>query len=215
LFNQDLFKTSWFGKMEINLASVGSIDMRFKNIILVLGTAILMMACSGTPKTDNMDSAGSDSMDLLQKGFLLSLPVADGWKVVKKSDYKVFLAKQGTNEGDQYTLQTVVVSLPSFENDEEFMDYIKHRMMRDGSTQETTLFTGHGDSCVENNSKEEKQEKGKTMILEMINFTCRHPDNKNAGVYLAYSKKYSPGNGDKDFAEKALELFNHLYFTEL
>ena len=191
--------------------------MRFKNILLLLGSVVLVVACSSTPKTDNA-AAEPETTDLLQKGFLLSLPAADGWNVVKKSDYKVFLAKHGENEDETYTLQTVVVSLPSFENDDEFLDFIKQRMMKaipGDPSQETTMFTGHSANCVQNSNKQTRLVKGEEKVFEMIDFTCIHPDNKNAGIYMAYSKTYSPGHGDEDFSAKAEELFNHLYFTEL
>lgn len=191
--------------------------MRFKNILILLGSLVLVAACSTAKKADTT-AAEPETTDLLQKGFLLSLPVADGWNVVKKGDYKVFLAKKGANEDEKYTLQTVVVSLPSFENDDEFLEFIKRRMMKaiPGDVyQETTLFKGHSEDCVQNSNKQNKQVNGKEMVIEMIDFTCRHPDNKNAGIYMAYSKTYSPGHEDEDFSDKALELFNHLYFTEL
>lgn len=191
--------------------------MRFKNSLLILSTALFVIACSSSNKMET-ESTAAESNDLLQKGFLLSVPAADGWSVVKKSDYKVFLAKKDPDNNEQYTLQALVVSLPSFETDEEFLEFIKRRMIKAspaGVSQDTTLFTGHGDACVQNKSKEERLVKGKTMILEMVNFTCRHPDNKSAGVYLAYSKNYHEGSSDEDLSEKALELFNRLYFTEL
>lgn len=191
--------------------------MRFKNSLLILSTALFLIACSSSRKMETEPTA-AESNDLLQKGFLLSVPTADNWTVVKKSDYKVFLAKQGAKQNEQYTLQAVVVSLPTFTSDEEFLDFIKRRMIQaspTGAPQNTTLFSGHSEPCVQNASKEESLVKGRTVILEVVNFTCRHPDNKTAGVYLAYSKKYFEDENEENITANARELFSRLYFTEL
>ena len=190
--------------------------MQFKNLLLLLSSALLVFACSSTKPPE--EDTGAASLDLMQKGFLLSLPEEEGWSVVKKGDYKVLLTRTG--ETGSYTIQSLVVSLPTFEEDEQFLAFIKGRMDESSKNNkvmesDTSIFTGNNESCVQHTSTEERTQKGQAVTLEIVSFTCRHPNNPNAGVYMALSKSYEPGTSDENMQEKALELFNRLYFTEL
>lgn len=192
--------------------------MQFKNILLLLSSALLVFACSSTKAPDVEDKA-SANVDLMQKGFLLSLPQSEGWSVVKKSDHKVLLSKRDAT--GSYTIQTLVVALPIFEDETQFLDYIKDRMATSRKNNkvlehDTTIYTGSNELCVQYISKEKRKSKsGQALTLEVVSFTCRHPDNANAGVYMALSKSYVPGTSSENLTEKATELFNSLYFTEL
>ena len=191
--------------------------MQFKNILLLLSSALFVFACSSTQAP--VEDTGSASVDLMQKGFLLSLPEEEGWQVVKKSEYKVLLSKKG--ETGSYAIQALVVSLPMFEEVDQFLEFIKNRMAESSKNQKvlesnTSMYAGNNEVCVQYTSKEKRKSKtGQALTLEIASFTCRHPDNPNAGVYLALSKNYIPGSSDENMAEKATELFNRLYFTEL
>ena len=191
--------------------------MQFKNILLLLSTALFVFACSSTKPPE--EDVASASVDLMQKGFLLSLPESEGWSVVKKTDYKVLLSKQ--NESGGYTIQSLVVSLPVFEEDAQFVDFIKNRMAESSKKQkvieqDTSMFAGGNEVCVQHTSKQERKSKsGSPLTLDVASFTCRHPNNPEAGVYMAISKSYEPGSSDENLLETATVLFNSLYFTEL
>jgi len=193
--------------------------MRLKNILLLLSTALLAVACSSTKTTEVDDTTARN--DLMQKGFLLSLPEEEKWSVAKKGDYMVMLSKQGENGSDRYTIQTLVVTLPTFEEDNQFLEFIENRMATsqkdaDVSESSASFFTGDNQICVQYNSKEKsKNVDGAAQTLEVVSFTCRHPDNANAGVYIALSKSYEPGTSEEDLTAMATEIFNRLYFTEL
>ena len=190
--------------------------MQFKNLLVLLSSALLVFACSST-KAPEEDVAAA-SLDLMQKGFLISLPEDEGWQVVKKGDYKVLLTRTGAT--GSYTIQSLVVSLPTFEEDEEFLNFIKGRMDDSNKNNkvmesDTSIFSGNNETCIQHMNKQERMQKGNPVTLEVVSFTCRHPNNPNAGVYMALSKSYEPGASDENMQEKALELFNRLYFTEL
>ena len=193
------------------------INMKFKNLLLLLSSALFVFACSSTKAPE--EDVGSASVDLMQKGFLLSLSEADGWSVVKKTDYKVLLSKQ--NESGGYTIQTLVVSLPLFEDDTQFLGFIENRMADTRKKHKviehnTAMYAGSNEICVQYTSKEERKSRsGEPLTLDVVSFTCRHPNNPEAGVYMALSKSYAPGSSDENMLETATELFNRLYFTEL
>ncbi len=155
------------------------------------------------------------------KGFSLSLPDQEEWTIVKNTPYKVIMTKQGLAGDERYTIQALVVKLPNFKSDEDFMNFISKRMKKSQKKskvkvleQNVQLVDGQDSKCVQYNSKEQYQGKSKPIMLEIANFTCRHINKENAGVYLAYSKKYPQGNDDNNFGANAAELFSHMALIE-
>jgi len=120
---------------------------------------------------------------------------------------------------EQSMIQALVVKLPKFNSDKDFMNFIANKMKKSQKqsgakvTKKHMQFVeGQDAKCVQYNSKE--QHSNKITMLEVVSFTCRHPDRENAGVYLAYSKKYSKGNDDKNFNENAAGVFSYMALAE-
>lgn len=192
--------------------------MQFKTLFLFF-SAISLIACSSTQKIQKQAPADqmAPASNIIQKGFSLSIPDQADWTMVKNESYKIIMTKPGAENNERYTIQAVMVKLPNFNNDEEFMSFITNRMEKSQKKSKvkvieknTQFVEGRDTKCVQYNSKEEYAGKSKPIMLEMVNFTCRHTDKHNAGVYLAYSKKYSEGNNDKNFAVAAADIFSHM-----
>lgn len=194
--------------------------MHIKNIFLLLCTSLLFVACAGAPA--KKVSLVEDKI-LGQKGFTLSLSELKGWIVTEEGPYKVVLSKQNPNKHERYTIQALVVKLPNFKDDDAFLSYIEESMAKNSDKsklniieQQVNLTSGEGKRCVMYNSKEEPTKKTsnkKSLVLGMVNFTCRHPDKKNAGVYLAYSKKAYRDNIDDNLITQAKNIFSQLKFS--
>jgi len=186
--------------------------MQFKTLFLVF-SAVSLFACSSAPELKVQEEQVVSHS--IQKGFSLSFPDQNEWTVINDNTYKIIMTKSGQAEKDRYMIQALVVKLPKFDNDEAFMNFITSRMEKSQSqsgtkvSEENVQFVeGKINKCVQYSSKEQGSKKAE--MLEVVSFTCRHPDRENAGVYLAYSKKYSQGNGDKNIGAKAAGLFNHM-----
>lgn len=199
--------------------------MQLRNIILMLTLTLSVIACS-TPRQQQSNLPASDNEEYVLRGFSLSIPASEGWNVVKKEPFKIVLSRQGKEQQELYAIQALVVELPEFSHDKEFVEYIESRMntMRATSASEvietkTSLVAGHGNMCVQSHSKEKKSagktENAKQSILELINFTCRYPDKKNAGIYLAYSKRSSAVSTDDNLKSQANSLFDKMNFKDL
>ena len=163
-----------------------------------------------------------DNNEFSAKGFSLTFPGQDEWTVVTKDPYKVVMTKPGNNDYERYTIQALVVNLPGFKNDQEFMNFIKSRMKKNHNrsgtkmiNQNVRLVEGQEKMCVQYNSQEKKTGKSKTVMLDMVSYTCHHPDREKAGVYMAYSKRYNSDSLIEDLTVKATELFSRLNFIEL
>jgi len=53
------------------------------------------------------------------------------------------------------------------------------------------------------------------MVLEALALTCAHPKDQSVGVTVVYSRRYYPDQGNSEFLEKALSVFNSLDFSDL
>lgn len=185
--------------------------MQFK-IPLLLFIAVSLIACKSTPEYKD-----SSISPVAQKGFSLSLSDQEEWAVVKKTPYKIVMTKSGVAYDDRYKIQALVVKLPKFKNDQDFLEFVTKRMRKSHQQKgvrvveaEAKFVKRDKSKCVQYSSKRQYPGKSKPVMLEVVSFTCRHPERNNAGVYLAYSKKYSKGNRDRYLGKNARGIFKQM-----
>ena len=198
--------------------------MGINKLLSLSALALLTISCASTPpETESVEQVYVPTFKTLShKGFTLVVPDDTNWKVAKENEYKVELAKRGEVSNEVYTIQALLVKLPSFETDDEFMNFIQSSMESSGQASQATVIAQgasfipyNENQCVQVSRKTEQQSATSTTVLEMVNFTCRHPFKDDAGVYLAYAKRYQPNGGQEDLLPQALNLFYNLEFTEL
>jgi len=196
--------------------------MCIKKLSLLPFIAILLVACSSTPKIEAPTVV--DNQVSSQKGFSLPMSEQEGWTVFEENPYKIVYTKQNIENNERYTIQALVVKLPSFDEDKEFLDYIEKSIEKNRKKsklrvveQEIDFISGKGEKCVRYNSKEEplvKKEKTKSLMLGMVNFTCRHPEKQNTGIYIAYSKKSYSDKSDENLVVQAENIFSKFSFSK-
>lgn len=198
--------------------------MGIKKLLSLSALALLLISCASTPpESEPVEQVYVPSFKTLsQRGFNLVVPDDASWKVANENEYKVELARRGEANNEVYTIQALLVKLPSFETDDEFMTFIQSSMdTSDQKSQAQVIEQGasfipyNETQCVQINRKTEKQSATAPMVLEIVNFTCRHPFKDDAGVYLAYAKRYQNDGQEEDLVPQALNLFYNLEFTEL
>lgn len=198
--------------------------MGIKKLLSLSALAMLMISCASTPpESASVEEVYVPSFKTLShKGFNLVVPDDANWKVANENEFKVELAKRGTTANEVYTIQALLVKLPSFETDDEFMTFIQSSMeSSDQKSQVQVVEQGasfipyNENQCVQVSRKTEKQSAASAQILEIVNFTCRHPFKDDAGVYLAYAKRYQEPEQPEDLVPQALNLFYNLEFTEM
>jgi hypothetical protein len=119
----------------------------------------------------------------------------------------------------------ILFELPDFNTKNEFMSFIKDGLGAGYSRKRFNIikdnqhyFDGRGDYCafqhrvVEDKEAVKRSNNKGTMILEMIDYICRLPRNKNVGIAFDYSHRYYPGHQDKSLTKSAREAFNLLKF---
>ena len=198
--------------------------MGIKKILSLSVLAFLTVSCASTSTdSDSVEDVYVPSFkNLSHKGFNLVVPDDSGWNVANETAYKVELTKRGEVSGEVYTIQALLVRLPSFDSDDDFKAYVEKSMDSiDKKTQSQLIEQGssfipyNDNQCVQFNRKTEKTAGAEPMLLEMVNFTCRHPLREDAGVYLAYARRFQEGSVEEDLTPQALNLFYNLEFTDL
>ena len=198
--------------------------MGIKKILSLSVLAFLTVSCASTsPESESVEDVYVPSFKTLShKGFNLVVPDETGWNVAKESAYKVELAKRGEVAGEVYTIQALLVRLPAFDSDDDFKAYVQKSMDAiDKKTKMQLIEQGSSfipyneNQCVQFNRKTENTAGEGPVILDMVNFTCRHPLREDAGVYLAFAKRSQEGSSEEDLTPQALNLFYNLEFTDL
>lgn len=198
--------------------------MGIKKILSLSALALLTVSCAST----STDSGSVEDVympsfkNLSHKGFNLVVPDETGWSVANETAYKVELSRRGEASGEIYTIQALLVRLPSFNSDDEFKAYVEKSMdaidkkTKSQLVEQGSSFIPYDDNqCVQLNRTTEKTSGAEPMVLNMVNFTCRHPLRADAGVYLAYARRSQEGGDVEDLTPQALNLFYNLEFTDL
>lgn len=198
--------------------------MGIKKILSLSALALLTVSCAST-STDSgsvEDVYMPNFKNLSHKGFNLVVPDEAGWSVANETAYKVELSRRGEASGEIYTIQALLVRLPSFNSDDEFKAYVEKSMdaidkkTKSQLVEQGSSFIPYDDNqCVQLNRTTEKTSGAEPMVLNMVNFTCRHPLREDAGVYLAYARRSQEGGDVEDLTPQALNLFYNLEFTDL
>lgn len=159
-----------------------------------------------------------------QKGFSLTFTGKESWTVNEETPYKVVYSKQNTNNSERHLIQALVVKLPSFNNDQEFLEFVEKSIEKNRQKSKLKLLqqqvgfsSTQGEKCVRYNSMEEpaaKSKVAKPVVLGMVNYTCRHPDKANTGIYMAYSVKSLADKSDENIIANAENIFSSLSFNK-
>lgn len=179
----------------------------------VRGLAFLGGAIIGLPILALTDNASS-FREFVQKGEL--------------DIRKLALGKRGDNPDETFAIQAMMLRLPVFKTNEEFVRLTKEGQAEDTDPQrfktikhEVTAYPKKDTDCVksymvaEDHAPAKRSGKSGHMILEALTLICAHPENKNVGVSVTYSQRYYPEQSDPAFFEKAARVLDSVEFTGL
>jgi hypothetical protein len=157
--------------------------------------------------------------------FSMLPPQDSGWIIVFRNPSKIVFGKEGSHLDETYVVSVMVTELPKLNSKEDFMEFI--RDLKDKNADKNRFhvinnsveyFSGREDYCAKLHLIAEDKDAVRTsnnkepMILEMVDYFCRHPQNKNIGISFDYSSRYYKGNQDSSLVEKAKNVFESLKF---
>jgi len=185
---------------------------------------------SGEPVSETVASMNepiTDKNNLLAQSvyFTLEVPPEEGWVVMYRDNKEAGLAREGGGKDETYALSVFVFEIPSCNSKEEFMDFVKDFQGKDADAKrfnvienETEYVDEMNYYCVRYHTVAEDKKPTRRswsrapMLLEMVGYICRHPENKNIGIVMDYSQRAYPGHQDEGLEEKAREIFGRLTF---
>ncbi len=202
------------------------------NYQIVNRSAFLWFEDSATGKTvgkvvASMNEPLTDKNRVLDHSvyFTLNAPREDGWLVTYRNGNQTALAKEGDSIDETYAMGVVLFELPNLNTKQEFFNHMEESLKKGENskrfnliTKDLKYFDGKADFCVRQHRVAEDKEAVKrsgnkgAMILEMADFFCRLPRNKNIGIAFDYSHRYYAGHQDKNLAKSARASFSLLKF---
>lgn len=163
--------------------------------------------------------------------FTMRRPPDDGWIIMYRNSGQTVFGKEGANTDETYAMDVTLVAIPNFNSREQFIAFVREELDKDKDTdprrfniiiEELEYFNERQDYCVTLHLIAEDRDAVKSsrnegighvfMMLEMVKYICRHPQNKNIGVNFDYSHRYYPGYQDENLPAKARDAFELLTF---
>ncbi|MFA4830387.1 MAG: hypothetical protein WC855_03135 [Thermodesulfovibrionales bacterium] len=157
--------------------------------------------------------------------FTMTQPEESGWIIPNRNSGSINFGKQGSGIDETYAVYIQLVELPKLATRDDFIEYVKAGRGKDLDRNRFTIvrddiayYEEREDYCISYHSISEdknahKQSNNKDpMLLEMIGFFCRQPQNKNIGIVFDYSHRYYAGHQDEKLPEKARITFEKLKF---
>ena len=191
---------------------------------IILFSTFLLTACIGSNQLRN--ELPVPPLPILHPAFTLLPPAENGWLMANMSQYNLSLAKRGKARDESYAIQVMLFQLPSFKDDNEFKDFVSIGVNKD--TDKTRFKTISSNSevvtvnklnCIKNIASTEDTQATKqsrnsdNMILDVINYTCKHPTIMNAGANISYSHRHYVGNADSSLEILSRELITNFKFN--
>jgi hypothetical protein len=200
--------------------------MRGIRVCLISASVWLLVGCAtgGARHAEPPDPA----QPLVLEGFSFLPPSETGWQQIQRSLFGAAFAKQGPVADESYAIQAMLLRLPRFDSDAAFLAYSIHAVDNDTDPgrfkilyNDDRLVAGPQGNCVRYVLKARDSDpltvsgRHAPMLLEVVSFICRHPENPEIGISLSYSKRYDQSGTVEDLMPAATGLFDSLRFTTL
>jgi len=195
---------------------------------VILCVLLFVVACSSQAR--DMQDVSNPPERIFLTGFSL-LPLHEkGWMVLVRDQFRLALKRKIAKEpNESFIIAADLVPLENYKSEEEF----RHRVMARQATyvylnsplykviqNETRASAEKGTECarthvVSENMAAARLDKTSPLILEILSFTCVHPQYKGVAVEVNYSQQYYAGHRDPAFLEKAERVFSSIEFNKL
>lgn len=168
---------------------------------------------------------------LFQKGYSLTPLNEKGWKIAQRNPYQLTLDKSGSDRVEALMIQALIIRLPPFRSNEEFIQQVKEVQVNNINLMRVSLLKydlrphlKKGRNCVRSHVAAEERgafeksgnsvRSGKRVMTELVSLICAHPKNQQIGVNVTYAHRYYAGQkADPVFLEKAEKLIDSVKFT--
>ncbi len=196
-----------------------------KLITILIFSVLLLSSCIGS--NARVQELPLPPQPIKHPAFTLLPPAETGWLVANMNQYNLSLAKRGNASDETYAIQVMLYQLPTFNSDETFKKYVIDGFNKDTDSTRFNIINSKNEiinintlHCVKNRTATEDTQSvkqtsnDKNMILEVVNYTCKHPTIKNVGANISYSHRYYTGHADTKLDSHSVELMNGFKFNQ-
>jgi hypothetical protein len=198
--------------------------------LLSLGLlAMSLTACAGTrmAQTPAQPELSQPPQRLVQAGYSFMPPAESGWHIAGRNGRQIVLGRFGPGRDETEMIVAGDVAAPRFESSAGFERYVRDQMNKEAEadgrfSNQRLAFTPvnhEGAQCVQahmtgvdHQAKRRSGSKG-DMMLEIVQLSCRHPNDAGTVTYLGYSQRRLPGNPDPRFMRKGMRILDSLEFS--
>ena len=164
---------------------------------------------------------------LVQAGYSFMPPAGKGWRIAGRNDKQIVLGRFGPGTDETEMIVAGDVATPRFKDRAEFERYVRDQMSKESEADgrfsdqrfEFTPVNHQGAQCVrahmtgvDHRAKRRSGSKG-GMVLEIVQLSCRHPDDAGIVTYLGYSQRRLPGKPAPHFMDKGMRILDSLAFS--
>jgi hypothetical protein len=179
----------------------------------------LLGACASQPK---------EPARILMQGFSIAVPNEKDWIVARQGPDLTVIGKPGRYSGESFTMQTVIVTLPSFDSVESLVRQVEAARRKEIDPRQFRLYKLdvtpqkiHAQDCAL--ARADMAERGSAegtgspvnTLLETMTLICPHPQNHHRGISMTYAHRHYPEDVDPQFTQDAAALMETLKFEPL
>lgn len=186
---------------------------------LALTVCALLGACASQPKQPQR---------ILMQGFSLAAPNDTDWVVARQGPDLTVIGKPGRFSGESFTMQAVIISLPSFDSGGALVRHVETVRRKEIDPRqyrllklEVTPQKVHAQDCalaradMAERAAAEGTGSPVNTLIETLTLVCPHPQNPRRGISMIYAHRHYPEDVDPQFAQDAAALMQTLKFEPL
>lgn len=189
----------------------------------LLAVTLLLAACA-----PRMATLPQPPERLMQYGYSFMPPDEPGWKVAGRNGQRLILGRVDKGRDETIIIMAGNAAIPHLETRDAFEAFVRQQLQSDTGpagrftvqTEEMTMVRHAGADCarshvlsIDHQAKKRSGQKG-DMMLEVVQLTCRHPDNSGTATFIGYSQRAYAGDRDPHFMEKGERLLDSLRFSK-
>jgi len=203
--------------------------MKLSRKIVMLASVLILSSCASTQSMQSMQEVQVPPERFVLKGYSFIPLNEKGWLVRIRNPHQVVMGKLGASADETIGIvaRKYVETSPS-RSSEEIVRQLEEIEQKNPDSarfkslkREIVPYREKGITCayshtvVEDHAAQKRTARTGSMILDTVSLTCAHPGDNRTLVFLAYSQRNYPGEGDPNFLEKAKRILSSLEFSDL
>ncbi len=197
--------------------------MKLSRQFAMLASVLILSSCA------SMQEVQVPPERFVLKGFSFIPLNEKGWLIRGRNPHQVVLFKLGANPDESIGIVArKYVEESPLRSSEEIVRLLEKVEKQDSNLerfkalkQEIIPHREKGSNCArshitsEDHAPVRRTTRTEHMIIDTVSLACAHPKDNRTIVYVGFSQRAYPGQGDPHLLEKAQQIFGSLEFSDL